>query len=455
MAANFPVFSMFSKLSLLVFINLFFYPLIEGKDGGFSTHLIHRDSPKSPLRNPSNSFFEMLNKSFHRSFARAEYFKKRVSQSRSKHSSNSSSAPIQSHITSAGGEYLIKVTIGTPPVDFLAIADTGSDLTWIQCKPCKRCYKQDAPLFDPNKTTTYRHLSCNSPLCSDPGTTFCDFRNKCGYRVSYGDGSFSNGDLSTETFTFESCSTRNVSIPNVAFGCGQASGGIFQETSSGIVGLGGGALSIIKQLNGSIGGKFSYCLVPRDSNFSSKINFGSNAVVSGPGVLSTPLIKQYTDTFYYLNLTGFSVGNTRIPYDGLSKPDNSSPNDFPGGNIIIDSGTTLTFVLQDFYQRLEAKVIKITRGTRVSDPGGQFSLCYKVEKRLKIPKIVAHFANADIKLPPDGTFLEVSKGIVCLAIVPTDGIAIFGNVLQINHLIGYDLVNKKLSFLPTSCTKYK
>nr|XP_027102248.1 aspartic proteinase CDR1-like [Coffea arabica] len=453
MAGNFTVLSLFSKLSLLFFINLFLSPLIEGKHG-FSTHLIHRDTPKSPLYNPSNSYFETLNKAFHRSFSRAEYFKKRISQSHSKSLSDSFDG-IQSHITSITGEYLIKVSIGTPPVDILAIADTGSDLTWTQCNPCRQCYEQSAPLFDPSKTSSYRKLSCESLLCTEVGTQTCDSENNCGYRVSYGDHSYSIGDLSAETFTFESSSGGSVSIPKVVFGCGHENEGTFNESASGIVGLGGGSLSLIKQLSGSIGGRFSYCLVPKDSgsDASSKINFGTNAVVSGPTAVSTPLIKKNPDTFYYLNLEGFSIGNTRISNKGFSKLHNISSTAVEEGNIIIDSGTTLTYVPQELYQDLESQLSKIIRGTRVSDPLSIFGLCYKSERNIEFPKLVAHFTNADIGLAPTSTFLEVSEGMICLTIVPSDELAIFGNLLQINYLIGYDLVNGKVSFLPADCTK--
>lgn len=31
--------------------------------------------------------------------------------------------------------YLIELEIDTPPIDFTAIMDTGSDLIWTQCRP--------------------------------------------------------------------------------------------------------------------------------------------------------------------------------------------------------------------------------------------------------------------------------------------------------------------------------
>lgn len=44
---------------------------------------------------------------------------------------------------------LVALCIGIPPVGNLLILDTGSGLTWIQCQPCKSCYNQSYPVFDP------------------------------------------------------------------------------------------------------------------------------------------------------------------------------------------------------------------------------------------------------------------------------------------------------------------
>ncbi|KAL4317858.1 hypothetical protein GQ457_18G013970 [Hibiscus cannabinus] len=56
------------------------------------------------------------------------------------------------------GEYLLNISLSTPGFDVVAIADTGSDLIWTQCKSCSQCFKQDAPLFDPSKSSTYRKI---------------------------------------------------------------------------------------------------------------------------------------------------------------------------------------------------------------------------------------------------------------------------------------------------------
>ena len=109
-----------------------------------------------------------------------------------------------------------------------------------------------------------------------------------------------------ETFlwTLTLGSTTSHPMPLPIIWCGHDNVGNFDDKGSDIVGIGGGVVSLVSQLSSSIGGKFSYCLVPltsRDRN-SSKLNFGSDAVVLGPGTVSTPLVPSILDTFYFLTL---------------------------------------------------------------------------------------------------------------------------------------------------------
>ncbi|CAI0432880.1 unnamed protein product [Linum tenue] len=266
-------------------------------------------------------------------------------------------------LTANNGEYLVNISLGTPPFPIVAIADTGSDIIWTQCKPCTDCYKQDAPLFDPKSSSSYRTVSCSSNV----------------------------------------------------IGCGHDNAGTFSPKGSGIVGLGGGPASLVSQLGSSIGGKFSYCMVPyAAAKPTSLMNFGTNAVVSGNGVLSTPLISDPSQpTFYFLQLEAVSVGSKKIAFQGSSIGGS--------GNIIIDSGTTLTLVPTDFFSQLsDAVETQVTGGTKTSDPEGFFSLCY--------------------------------DKVVCLAFYANDQLSIYGNVAQQNFLIGYDLPKQTLSFKPTDCT---
>ncbi|KAL0327666.1 UNVERIFIED_CONTAM: Aspartic proteinase CDR1 [Sesamum angustifolium] len=354
MAFHYKPLSLFLlPLLLSCFASVFLIPLIQAtKNGGITVDLIHRDSPLSPAYNPSHTRFERLRSAFNRSFSRKSSLRLT--------SASKSPESFQGTLTPIGGEYLLKVKIGTPPVEQLGIADTGSDLTWTQCQPCTQCYKQNIPLFDPRKTKTYRRVSCQSDQCNAVGSASCDSRNACQYQVSYGDRSYSIGDLAVETFTFVTPSSRDVCRLN-------------------------------------------------------------------PG-------QEITDTFYFLTLEGVSVGRERLQYTS-SNTDAALANE---GNIIIDSGTTLTFLPSELYQELESTLERTIEGKRATDSQGVFNLCYELpsDGQFKSPPIVAHFKGADLVLTEGSTFVEVEKGVVCLTLVPSQDLAIFGNLHQMNYKIG-------------------
>ncbi|PHU08752.1 Aspartic proteinase CDR1 [Capsicum chinense] len=228
-------FTLFLRFVLLSFFYLYLVSFRESVSG-FTVDLIHRDSPLSPFYDSSNTPYERLRNAVHQSSSRASLFKKTCV------------SPIRSTLTASDGEYLMKISIGTPPVDAFVILDTG--------------------------------------------------------------------DLSVETFRFASTSGKHVSIPKIAFGCGHNNSGL-SNTTSGLIGLAGGDVSIVNQMHQEIKAKFSYCLIPMellsiDSNATSHISFGDNAVVSGPGVVSTPLIPG--QSLYYLTLESISIGNKILPF---------------------------------------------------------------------------------------------------------------------------------------------
>ena len=419
---------------------------IEALNGGFTVDLIHRDSPNSPFYNASETHSQRVAKALRRSINRLNRFKP------------TSSVPpnsLQTDLISDSSGYLLNYSVGTPPVPKLAIADTGSDLIWLQCKPCIKCYNQTAPLFYPEMSTTYKTVSCTSSLCKSPYNSCSIDGTRCQYSVEYGDGSFSEGDIAVETITLGSTTGHSVTLRKTIIGCGHNNGGTFNANGSGIVGLGGGAVSLVSQLDSSIDGKFSYCLIPLTSqgDTTSKLNFGSNAVVSGSGAVSTPIVPKNIDTFYYLTLEAISVGRKRIE---LTKP--SQVGDSAEGNIIIDSGTTLTILPSDLYPDFESAVKAEIDLAPTEDPSGVLSLCYvSSSDDFRGPSITAHFTGADVNLSSSTTFIRVDEQVVCLAFVAASdepgSISIFGNLAQANVLVGYDVVKKTVSFKPTDCTK--
>ncbi|KAG1355447.1 Aspartic proteinase CDR1 [Cocos nucifera] len=424
----------FALSSLLLLLLLL--PLLVSAKGGFSVDLIHRDSPKSPLHNPSKTLSDGVREDARRSIARAEHLHRAFSLA-------ASGGTYQSPVVPNSGSYLMEIDVGTPANKIFAIADTGSDLIWTNCKPCTDCYPQDDPLFDPKKSTTYRDLSCQASACSNLPQQSCSTDGStCQYAYSYGDGSHTSGNLASETFTFDVAGRRPAKVPKVAFGCSHNSQGSFNNATAGLVGLGGGPLSLVSQLSSVVDKKFSYCLVPYTKNsVSSTISFGAKAVVSGRNAVSIPLIAGQQDTFYTVSLQSLTVDNDSIPVSS--------------GEVIVDSGTTLTLLDPTLVQSLVDKLTQIIDLPTVQDPEGLFSLCFDISgsRNAQFPDITFEFDGAALTLGSLNTFVLYDENTACLAIVPSQQFGIIGNIAQQNFHVGYDLEKQEITFAPADCTK--
>jgi len=356
----------------------------------------------------------------------------------------SSSSEIEAPVLPGNGEFLMKLAIGTPPETYSAILDTGSDLIWTQCKPCTQCFHQSTPIFDPKKSSSFSKLSCSSQLCEALPQSSCN--NGCEYLYSYGDYSSTQGILASETLTFG-----KASVPNVAFGCGADNEGSGFSQGAGLVGLGRGPLSLVSQLKEP---RFSYCLTTVDDTKTSTLLMGSLASVnaSSSAIKTTPLIHSPAHpSFYYLSLEGISVGDTRLPI----KKSTFSLQDDGSGGLIIDSGTTITYLEESAFN-LVAKEFTAKINLPVDSSGSTgLDVCFTLPSgstNIEVPKLVFHFDGADLELPAENYMIgDSSMGVACLAMGSSSGMSIFGNVQQQNMLVLHDLEKETLSFLPTQC----
>ncbi|KAG6523302.1 hypothetical protein ZIOFF_013158 [Zingiber officinale] len=348
----------------------------------------------------------------------------------------------------------MELRVGTPPLSILAVVGTGSDLTWANCVPCTKCYRQTAPLFNPRKSSSYRTLPCTSNLCKAFSGSSCGEGSSCEYHYAYQDGSNIDGVLATEDLTFDSSAGSPLVFSNIAFGCNSQSSGSFSSRAAGMAGLGGGPASLVSQIVPSLDKKyFSYCLVPKsDTQASSKVIFGSAGVVAGSTV-TTPMTVE--DSFFVLRLEEIIVdGAGSVPV----------PPSAPGlktGNIIIDSSTTLNYLPTGVLSSLVEQVSRVVSLPKATDPEGVMPLCFTVageSDRQKLPFITFKFAGeASLRLSPTIIFMdELSFGgnVVCLAVANSgSGLPIFGNLAQQNLHVGYDLDIPAVTFVSADCTQ--
>ncbi|GLT91726.1 hypothetical protein SLE2022_096000 [Rubroshorea leprosula] len=400
------------------------------KKTAFTVTLRHVDSGKNLTK------FERIQRGIKRGNNRLQRFNSMVLAA-------AADDQVQSPIMAGNGEYLMDLSIGTPPDSYSAILDTGSDLIWTQCKPCTECFQQPTPIFDPKKSSSFSKLSCSSDLCEALPQSTCD-RDGCEYLYSYGDYSTTQGFMATETFTFGDASVRKV-----GFGCGEENQGDGFSQGAGLVGLGRGPLSLVSQMKET---KFSYCLTPVDDTKKSKLLIGSTASVDSSSLLTTPLLKNPSQpTFYYLPLQGISVGDTRLPI----KQSTFSIQEDGSGGMIIDSGTTITYLEESAFDALAEEFTSQVKLPVDKSEGTGLDVCFNLPsdtKEVEVPKLVFHFEGADVELPSDNYMIgDSSMGVVCLAMGSSSGLSILGNLQQQNMLVIYDLAKETMSFQHTQC----
>ncbi|CAA0842514.1 Aspartic proteinase CDR1 [Striga hermonthica] len=342
------------------------------------------------------------------------------------------------------GDFLMKLSLGEPPVEIRGVIDASSAFSWTQCGPSDHSFSQILPLFIPKSSSTYKSVPGSSNLCKSLGGRPSILEdNTCRYSVNYLHGSYSHGTISTDTLRTNSGSSSPVLLRNFIFGCGYENVGEFKPEATGVISLGSGPASFITQMNSVIGGKFSYCLLYQGQRVlkSSKMHFGSKALVSGADVVSTGL--QIFRNSYALKFKGISIGKNKLAYSkGLFSE-----------RIIIDPGTVLTHLPRKIYDPLEAAMKKEIKFELVQ-PKDTLRLCYKtVDGKMRAPIVTVHFVGATVRLYPVNTFIKVSQYVHCLGFVPHKGVAIFGNWAQVNFLVGYDLRRKMVSFKQTDCSK--
>ncbi|KAL3819115.1 hypothetical protein ACJIZ3_005020 [Penstemon smallii] len=358
--------------------------------------------------------------------------------------------PITSGIKLEILNYIVTVTLGGR--NLTVIVDTGSDLTWVQCQPCKLCYTQPEPLFNPLISPSYQLVNCSSHACNSLQFATGNFgscggnANACNYVVTYGDGSYTRGELGKDNLVLG-----NTQIGDFVFGCGQNNKGLF-GAASGLMGLGRSELSLISQTFEKFSGVFSYCLPDTDSLTSGSLIFGNDSTIyenSTPISYTRLLQNPQFYSFYVLNLTGTSIGGVDL----------QSPR-FGQGGILIDSGTVISRLPPSIYKAIKNEFLKQFTGYPTAPSFSILDTCFNLSayEEVNIPTLKMKFeGNGELSVDVAGMFYFVKRDAsqVCLALASLlyeDEIGIIGNYQQRNTRVVYDTKDMKLGFAKESCT---
>ncbi|CAM6104877.1 unnamed protein product [Calypogeia fissa] len=457
---------------------------LEYDAGSLKAELFHREHPFSRLQStssiPLGSYAEKLQNDGKRSADRVKALvnKRRSLGQYTAAVASGSTTTLEATLSDAApAEYVMSISLGTPPQNFVAVADTGSDLTWLQCKPCQNCFNQPGPVFDPSQSSTYRKLNCSSTGCSTflnqygaMYVTSCAMNGPmCEYSYLYDDMSNTTGDFSSETLNLKTTSGKHITVPEFWFGCSHSSfspSALFDSTD-GVVGLGQGLISFPAQLGSVFEDKFSYCLVNTSiaAVQSSPLSFGHYAVPHVKLQYTPMICNEDYPYYYYVDLEGISVGGVALDYNSSALALDSAGN----GGTILDSGTTFTYLdplaFDPLLAAIKAKFPSKYPIVNLGSPASYLELCYNVTGQPNygndLPaislKLANHTrwdlaaANAWILLPDTP---QVGTFTICLSIMRGSGGGVFsiiGNTQQQDFYVLYDRVDKKIGFAKTDC----
>ncbi|CAN6363507.1 unnamed protein product [Urochloa humidicola] len=339
--------------------------------------------------------------------------------------------------------YVVQIGLGTPMERFTVALDTGSDMTWVQCRPCKKCYKQKEPVFSPENSSTYANIPCWSPNCPFyRHNDSCSTDPYCAYHVAYFDDSHTYGNYANDTLAIG-----KDTIKDFGFGCSHDIWGLFGQ-SAGVLGLGRGKTSLMVQAKSKYGGVFSYCL-PADPAVIGFLDLGHSAAEAS--TRQTPMLTNKGPMRYYVKLTGIKVG-------GHSLPINSSV--FSTASAFMDSGTVITRLPPSAYGPLRSafsgymEVLGYKKGTTSSF----FDTCYNLtglQGVIQLPTVSLVFqGGATLDVDASGILYVVNISCACLAFKAnwrdTD-MAVIGSTQQMTYAVSYDVGNKVVGFTPGAC----
>uniref|UniRef100_A0A0E0M1D6 Peptidase A1 domain-containing protein n=1 Tax=Oryza punctata TaxID=4537 RepID=A0A0E0M1D6_ORYPU len=335
-------------------------------------------------------------------------------------------------------------TVGLGGGEATVIVDTASELTWVQCAPCASCHDQQDPLFDPASSPSYAVLPCNSSSCdalqvatgSAAGTCGGEqpsSSSSCSYTLSYRDGSYSQGVLAHDKL-----SLAGEVIDGFVFGCGTSNQGPFGGTS-GLMGLGRSQLSLISQTMDQFGGVFSYCLPLKESESSGSLVLGDDTSVyrnSTPIVHTSMVSDPLQGPFYFVNLTGITIGGQEVESSGFS-----------AGKVIVDSGTIITSLVPSVYNAVKAEFLSQFVEYPQAPGFSILDTCFNLTgfREVQIPSLKFVFeGNVEVEVDSSGVLY-----FVCLALASLKSeyeTSIIGNYQQKNLRVIFDTLGSQIGF---------
>ncbi|ESQ48757.1 hypothetical protein EUTSA_v10020732mg [Eutrema salsugineum] len=358
-------------------------------------------------------------------------------------------------------QYFAEVRVGTPAKRFRVVVDTGSELTWVNCRFHGKG-KENRRVFRAEESSSFRKVGCLTQTCKVDLMNLFSLSNcptpstPCSYDYRYADGSAAQGVFAKETFTVGLTNGRKAKLRGLLIGCSSSFSGDSFRGADGVLGLALSDYSFTSKATNIFGGKFSYCLVDHlsNKNVSNYLTFGSSSSTTktAASIRTTPLDLKLIPPFYAINIIGISIGDDMLDiptqvWDATA-----------GGGTILDSGTSLTFLADAAYKAVVSGLERYLVGfKRVKPEGVPIEYCFDTTSGFnesKLPQLTFHFKGGARFEPHRRSYVvDTLEGVRCLGFVSTGSPAtnVVGNIMQQNYLWEFDLVASTLSFAPSTC----
>ena len=348
------------------------------------------------------------------------------------------------------GKYFMAIRLGTPAVFNLVTIDTGSTLSWVNCKRCRiRCHEQAAeagPKLDPHRSATYRHVGCSDEDCldiqADNGVPYgcVDETDTCLYGLRYG-SQYSAGKLGRDRLALGDNYTI---VDDFVFGCSEDD--MFYGLEAGVIGLCDKRYSFFNQMARlTTYNAFAYCF-PGDHR-------AEGFLIVGPYPqkleLVTTLIRGYgrRQHVYSVLLLGIAVDGKPLEVDGRQI-------------LVVDSGTDDTFVSSSVFYALAEAIASAMQDKAYYREYGR-KVCFRpaggepVNWR-SLPTVQMQLLRATLELPPENVFHQQSTDRICLAFQSNDAagvpdVQILGNKALRSFRVVYDLQKMTFGFQARAC----
>ncbi len=349
--------------------------------------------------------------------------------------------------------YYATLYLGPKKIPQTYILDTGSPTTTSPCNKCRSCGKHLNKPYELNDDSNY--IQCYSDKCNSLSSSYC-IDHKCGFSISYSEGSRLAGFFNTQEIYFERINkTPNITTQSfkIPIGCTTTETHLFvTQLADGIMGLNNSGKSFVSLL-------FKNKVISKDLF---TICFGQNDGYFSIGEIDTsyhktpieyiPLIRGENN--FYVNINNMKVGDRII-----------STKQYRG---FVDSGTTISYfpkeiyksIINEFHTICEKYDKKCGQFRNVDNLGycGFFDSVEDKEKALNEywPNITIAFQGHNYVLTANDYYYDYTENKIgaCLGFEGEYASKItLGGTFMHGHDVIFDKGNQRIGFAVADCNR--